>query len=285
MGRDIDPLCRWQVAGMSVPGISHLKAGLECQDAWELCGAGHPVDSNMATAVCVSDGAGSASKAFAGARLTAFAVSKWLYQHFPSALELREHRIAQSCLSKVTRSVRRATQKTGLVPSEYAATFVAVCVGSDGAWLALHLGDGGIIGRFGSRVLAVSQPEKGEFANETWFATSSDALDHIRVYGSAFNQELPAPDGFVLFSDGVENSLLDRRKGTIAHAASAMLDWFQNHPPDRVSTALEENISAVFRARSPDDCTIVLMAKPQERFRPSDNSTKAGIQNVAANAI
>jgi len=264
MGRNIDISSQWHVAGVSATGISHQKAGAECQDTWAVSQAVHPARLEVVTAACVSDGAGSVDKAFAGAKLTTFAVSNWLCEHFTSALKLSQDQIRQSCLAPVRRLVRRAAKRAGYSPNEYAATLVAVCVGSDGAWLALHLGDGGIIGRFGNRVLVVSQPEKGEFANETWFVTSSDALEHLRIYGSPFNPELCKPTGFVIFSDGVENSLLDRRTGTVAHAASIMLGWLPEHPPDRVSSALEQNINTVFREQSRDDCTVVLMAKPEK---------------------
>ncbi len=264
MGRNIDISSQWCVAGVSVIGSSHQKAGSECQDTWAFSQAVHPVSPEVVTAACVCDGAGSVGKAFAGAQLTAFAVSNWLLEHFPSALELSQDQIRQSCLVKVRRLVRRAAKSAGTSPDEYAATLVAVCVGSDGAWLALHLGDGGIIGKFGNQVLVVSQPEKGEFANETWFITSPDASEHLRIYGSPFNPELSKPTGFVVFSDGVENSLLDRRNASVAPAVPTMLDWLQEHPPDKVSIALEQNINTVFREQSHDDCTIVLMAKPEK---------------------
>lgn len=264
MGRNIDTSSPWRVAGASTIGISHQKTGAQCQDTWVLSQVVHPANLELVTAACVSDGAGSAGKAFAGARLTAFAVSNWLHEHFPSALTLSQDQIRQSCLAKVKRLVHRAATRAGYSPDEYAATLVAVCVGSDGTWLALHLGDGGIIGKFGNEVLVVSPPEKGEFANETWFVTSWDALEHLRIYGSPFNPELCTPTGFVIFSDGVENSLLDRRSATVAHAASIMLGWLREHSPAGVSRALEQNINTVFRKQSYDDCTIVLMAKRDE---------------------
>ena len=264
MGRNIDISSQWYVAGASVIGISHQKAGTECQDTWGLSQAVRRASLDVVTAACVSDGAGSVCNAFAGARLTAFAVSNWLREHFSSALTLTQDQIRQSCMATVSRLIRRAAQRAGCSPDEYAATLVAVCTGLDGSWLALHLGDGGIIGEFRDRALVVSQPEKGEFANETWFVTSSDALEHLRVYGSPFNPELSNPTGFIIFSDGVENSLLDRRNATVAHAASIMLGWLRGHSPTRVSRALEQNINAVFREQSCDDCSIVLMAKPDE---------------------
>lgn len=264
MGRNLDISSRWRVAGASVIGISHQKAGVECQDTWALSQAVHPASLEVVTAACVSDGAGSVGKAFAGARLTAFAVSNWLHEHFTSALTLSQDQIGQSCLAKVRRLVRRAATRAGRSPDEYAATLVAVSARSDGSWLALHLGDGGIIGKFGNQVLVVSPPEKGEFANETWFVTSSDASEHLRIYGSPFNPELCKPTGFVIFSDGVENGLLDRRNASVAHAASIMLGWLRGHSPAIVSKALEQNINTVFREQSYDDCTIVLMAKPDE---------------------
>ena len=280
MGRNIETSSYWLMAGVSTTGVSHEKAGVECQDAWACSRSVESDGSVVMAAACVSDGAGSVCKAFTGAKLTAWAVSVWLLEHFPSALEMPRDWIRQSCLSIVRRSIRRAAKRAGYPPDEYAATLVTVCVGSDGAWLALHLGDGGIIGRFGDEILVVSQPEKGEFANESWFTTSSDALEHIRIYGSPFNRGLSSPTGFVLFSDGVEDCLLDRRKGTVAKAASVMLDWFCDHSPDRVSTALQENIETAFRERSHDDCTIVLMAKPHERPEPSKKPPEGSVQII-----
>jgi serine/threonine protein phosphatase PrpC len=265
MGRNLNILSQWRVAGVSTIGTSHKQSGAECQDTWTISQAIIPAGFEVVTAVCVSDGAGSAEKAFAGAKLTAFAVSNWLCEHFPSALSLSQNQIGKACLAKVRRLVRRAAERAGYSPNEYAATLVAVCVGSNGAWLALHLGDGGIVGEFANQVLVVSPPEKGEFANESWFVTSEGALEHLRVYGSPFNQEFCKPTGFVIFSDGVENSLLNRRTGTVAHAASIMLGWLRGHPPAIVSRALEQNINMVFREQSYDDCTIVLMAKPKDK--------------------
>jgi len=264
MGGNIDISSQWRVAGASVIGSSHQKVGSECQDTWALSQAVHPASLEVVTAACVCDGAGSVGKSFVGAKLTAFAVSNWLLEHFPSALELSQDKIRQSCLAKVRRLVRRAATRSGYPSNEYAATLVAVCVGTDGAWLALHLGDGGIIGKFENQALVISTPEKGEFANETWFVTSPDASKHLRVYGSPFNPELCKPTGFVVFSDGVENSLLDRRNASVAPAVPTMLDWLQEHPADKVSIALEQNINTVFREQSHDDCTIVLMAKPEK---------------------
>ena len=274
MGRNIDISDRWRVAGVSTTGTSHQNTGAECQDTWALSRAIRPDSLEVVTVACVCDGAGSADRAFTGAKLTSFAVSNWLSENFLSALKLSQDEIREVCLAKVRRLIRRAARSAGCSLNEYAATLVAVCAGSDGAWLALHLGDGGIIGKFGNRVLVVSQPEKGEFANETWFVTSSDALEHLRIYGSPYNPELCKPTGFIVFSDGVENSLLDRRTGTVAHAASVMLGWLREQPPDRVSRALEQNINTVFREQSHDDCTIVLMAKPENTTQPEEHTTR-----------
>ncbi|MGA2916584.1 MAG: PP2C family serine/threonine-protein phosphatase [Sedimentisphaerales bacterium] len=257
-------MSQWRVAGISAIGTSHKQSGAECQDTWAVNQAVISANLEVVTAVCVSDGAGSVKKAFAGARLTAFVVSNWLHENFSSALTLTQNQIGKACLAKIRRSIRRTAERTRSSPNEYAATLVAVCVGANGAWLALHLGDGGIVGEFANQVLVVSPPEKGEFANESWFVTSPDALEHLRVYGSPFNRDLCKPTGFVIFSDGVENSLLDRRTGTVAHAASVMLGWLREHPSAMVSKALEQNINMVFREQSYDDCTIVLMAKPKE---------------------
>jgi len=264
MGRNMKTSSYWLVAGISTIGISHEKAGVECQDVWAYSQSVEPTGSMAMTAACVSDGAGSVSKASGGANLTAFAVSNWLSENFQSALQLSKEQIGRSCMARLRRLIRRAARSAASVPAEYAATLVAVCVGSDGAWLALHLGDGGIIGRFGNEVLAVSQPDKGEYANETWFVTSPGVLEHLKIYGSPFDPEPRTPTGFVVFSDGAKRSLVDRRTGAVGPAASIMLNWLKEYPLEKVSKTLDQNTKTVFREQSCDDCTIVLMGQSPE---------------------
>jgi len=261
MGRTLDISAGWQVAGASVTGISHQKAGTECQDARAVSRSIYPASLQLVTAVCVSDGAGSAAKAFAGARLTAYAVAGWLSENFPSALAQSQDKIRKSCLVRVKRLIRRAAVRSKRSLEDYAATVAAVAVGPEDRWLALHLGDGGIIGQFAEQILPVSVPDKGEFANQTWFVSSSDALEHLRIYGSPFNPGLCRPTGFVVFSDGVENSLLGRSGQSTAPAALIMLNWLRKYCPADVSEAVRENITGVFRQQSFDDCTIMVMAK------------------------
>lgn len=254
----------WRIAGASVIGTSHTRTGTECQDTWAYSQANCRASPDTLTAVCVSDGAGSVTKALSGAKLVACAVSNWLREHFLTALLLPQDEIGRLCLANAKRLVGRAAARTDCPSHEYAATLVAVCTKTSGEWLALHLGDGGIIGEFGGHAMVISLPEKGEFANESWFVTCSDAREHLRVYGSPFNSGPCKPTGFIVFSDGVENSLLDRRTGTVANAASLMLGWLRTHSAESVASALDQNIRTVFQEQSSDDCTIVLMAKPEK---------------------
>ena len=107
---------------------------------------------------------------------------------------------------------------------------------------------------------------KGEFAIETFFVSDRDAADRMRILrwgpGEACDRasEFESANGFLLFSDGLETSLLHRTTPEIAPAASTMLTWLDNYPEPEVTSAIHTNLSDVFRLRTMDDCTLVLMS-------------------------
>src|SRR4051794_30178504 len=59
------PVRRWRVQGVSVQGHSHLREGVECQDAYRQTTVG----SGPARVLAVADGAGSRERSAEGAAL------------------------------------------------------------------------------------------------------------------------------------------------------------------------------------------------------------------------
>jgi hypothetical protein len=75
---------------------------------------------------------------------------------------------------------------------------------------------GGIVGSFGGALRIVSAPRKGEFANETFFMTDNDAVASIDIQSGNAGGPPPPPEAFVLFTDGVEGALVNRRTGEVS---------------------------------------------------------------------
>ena len=261
MGGNLDmcqPTMSWLCAGASVTGRSHERAGVDCQDAWALFRATQ--DKSEVLAACICDGAGSAAKSRDGARLTSWIVSYWLAKRFEHALDDPDA-AAVELVQEAKESLECTAGRSGTSISDYACTIVAVAVRGDGHWLAVHLGDGGIIGQFDQTLLQVSAPQKGEFANVTYFITDEDASENIELRSSTRGTFPENPQGFALFSDGLEGSLVSRHTGEAASAVATMLAWHHRVCEDEVSQAIEANLNDVFRTQTGDDCTLVLIGR------------------------
>ena len=61
----------------------------------------------------------------------------------------------------------------------------------------------------------LSLPENGENPSETWFVTSPDALEHLRLLRG---DQGPGPGTVLLMSDGASGLLLEKRSLTLSPA-------------------------------------------------------------------
>ena len=251
---------QWKVAGASVIGKWHEAAGGRCEDAWasarqQLLG-GHE-----ALAVCVSDGAGSAANGWVGAQIVCRFLADWLVKNPNKAFCEDTDERQWAIVSALKRVLRRAALGRGADLKSYACTIIAVLVTTEGKWLSVHLGDGGIVGLFDGFLRIVSAPRRGEFANETFFVTDNDAIDNIIINGGGPGSKTPQPQAFALFSDGVEGSLVNRHTGEVCQVLLRVFDWLTNSEEADVTTALETNLRDVFRERSSDDCSLVIIVQ------------------------
>lgn len=163
--------------------------------------------------------------------------------------------------SNLKRVLRRAAAGSGVALKSYACTVVAALTTTDGRWLTVHLGDGGVVGSFGGALRIVSAPRKGEFANETFFVTDNDAVESIDIQSGDAGAPTPLPEAFALFTDGVEGALVNRRTGEVSRVLATMFDWLVNNSEADVAAALETNLKDVFRERSGDDCSLAIIVQ------------------------
>jgi len=204
----------WESVGVSAVGSSHLKTGTPCQDT---CVTRYSADGEW-IAVVVSDGAGSASRSQEGSAY----VSKFFADELLRLVEHLKTRppgnwISDFIIEKVlqTRNQLRDYSNSDDL-SDFHCTLVACLQGPSGGF-AVHLGDGAIVGGYtkgtSNQVVKetfLSEPENGEYANETYFVTESSWVKHLRI------APLPKMDWFICCTDGGE-SLIFRSRSELKH--------------------------------------------------------------------
>jgi hypothetical protein len=185
-------------------GQSHQTSQIPCQDKFS-CKVS--ADGRWLS-VAVSDGAGSALNAEAGAEITSTIFCEELLG-LSIQLESRApgewiNDFVVECVLKVRNQLRNKAKSDDI--KSFHCTLVAALVGPEGGF-SIHIGDGCIFGgqfkndsQRGEVELnsnfVISKPENGEYTNETFFITEGNWIKHLRV------TPLPRLDWVVACTDG-----------------------------------------------------------------------------------
>lgn len=197
----------WKAIARYEVGISHQKQQLPCQDFADYC----ILDDVIIGAI--ADGAGSAKYSDIGAKLAVEAVLEY-FTEFSQRLQKRkcwEQSFSQPLSEKTAKKrFKNALEKVNIVLQEQAdskdyavedlACTLLVFVATPHWIAAMQIGDGFIVVRSqDSEYQMLFQPDKGEFANETTFVTSRNALDDMQV--KVFSEK---PEFICASTDGLE---------------------------------------------------------------------------------
>jgi uncharacterized protein YegL len=161
---------------------------------------------------------------------------------------------------KLTFYLTEKAESLGITVKELASTLLFVVLKETKGqiqYLAGHIGDGVIVQFQNNQTSVFSPPEQGEFSNSTFFVTSKDARTHFRLYRGVLNPN----EGFMLFSDGVADTLYHKQTQTAAPACAKMFEWLDTYSQRQVTKATRDNLQKVFREESPvgDDCSLAIL--------------------------
>jgi len=296
----------WRVMGETVPGASHLRAGIPNQDAIlqvRESGRGLPV------VVSVSDGHGS-DKCFRSDRGSRFAVkeaarlvgefldeSRGLSDHAELESRAREHlprefvgrwrEAAEADLKGrpfTAVELETVAEKDGprgrqLVEENpllaYGATSLTVAVTESFA-LYMQLGDGEILNVSAAGGLTRALPEDERlFANETTSLCTPDAEKNFRVRLLPLAGEPPAL--ILLSTDGYVNSFSD--SAGFLKVGSDLLEMLRADGFDPINASLKGWLEEATRVGSGDDCTLGLICRMDALNK---NDAKTGSEGVGA---
>jgi hypothetical protein len=257
------PRQSWRVASACEIGTSHMSSGTPCQDyvAHRIVRAkgGHVFVS------VVSDGAGSAKHSEIGSWLTSSTFIELVELYFESGgrvVDIDRDRVVSWIVAITERLIEKA-RYDGNDPKDYSCTLIAAIIGPHAAAFA-QIGDGAVVVSHGEADgwSWVFWPQHGEYANQTTFVLSENALATLE-----FSVAPRRIDEFAMFSDGIERMVL--------HAATkAVNDAFfeQMFIPVRASKArgldqkLSEKLkiylgSAAVNARTNDDKSLLMATR------------------------
>ncbi len=193
---------QWQMIAASVPGESHLRRGMPCQDAHRV----EELDKEGMVAA-VADGLGSAPLAERGAQVAVDVAVTTLCATLDRRLPKQEKAwvkaLHQAFVTAQSALVALAAAEARPL-ADYATTLIVVAVTK--RWLAVgQVGDGAVVAQLADGVMTIlTRPQRGEFANETRPLTSPDALAAI-TYVCRPSQV----QALALFTDGVQQLCLD----------------------------------------------------------------------------
>ncbi|HEV7517613.1 MAG TPA: PP2C family serine/threonine-protein phosphatase [Thermoanaerobaculia bacterium] len=271
----------WRFAFASTVGTSHIKVGLPCQDA-SACLLVPTAEGQTVLVALLADGAGSASRAEAGAQLAC----TFLLGEITAALAagaalttLTREAIAD-LLRQLQARIGQQAEAEGRQARDFAATLVAAVVGAREA-VFFQVGDGAIVvstPEDGDAYSWVFWPGSGEYENTTFFLTDADVERHLEWERS----EQPV-DQVALFSDGLQRLALHYQSRT-AHAPffrskMQVLEAAEDAAPARLSEQLARFLSSPeVNARTDDDKTLILATR--RRPTPPLGTADAGADGL-----
>lgn len=238
-----------KIAGATSQGRGHISKNIPCQD--KIFSVKH---GNYAF-IGLADGAGSCRYSDIGAAFVLKETNKILKKKFDRFFLSEYSSVNFDILSYIKLRLQIYSKNKRLEYKELSSTLLCVAV-KDNRFISIHLGDG-VIGyiKRDQELKVLSDPSNSEYANATYFVTSPDAKHFLKLYKGELNDI----GGFILMSDGTEESLYNKKGKFLAQAVKSMFDWLDKFKELEVSAALKDNLDSVIKQKTTDDCSLIIL--------------------------
>lgn len=243
-----------KVAHAYIQGRAHREKNIPCQDRVM------SLSKKNITVLSLADGAGSAKHSDIGAEITIFEINQQISTLFDDLYRVADEDAKDYLSQIISESLKRESVVREIEFEDLSSTLMFVAV-DNSRYLAGHIGDG-IMGSLCSNgvettVKVFSHPAKGEYHNSTFFTTDKNLPNHFRIYKGT----IADIKGFILMSDGAEESLFDRREQQFAPAVNKFFDWLNDYSEVEVNQALSRSIEEKICLKTTDDCSVGILRK------------------------
>ena len=247
----------WKCSQCAIQGRGHVDKGIPCQDK---VGIRHSKGTHV---MCLSDGAGSAKLSHFGAECVVEYGLNLFVSSFEDVFEISDGDKAKTViLETVLEGIEAKAKELSCDIKDLAATFLAVAVHED-KYIIVHVGDG-VIGYLSDGIIKVaSSPSNGEFSNETFFVTSSNAATAMKIFKGHINNI----EGFVIMSDGTEQSLYNKKNNSLGKAVVKLLKYNVMLNENAMANQLRQTFNDIIIQKTKDDCSIALMSRECDHIR------------------
>lgn len=239
-----------------VRGRGHVADGGRGQDRTAY------LSRNGVQALCLSDGAGSASHSEFGAQALVDAGCRLLVNRFSDFVVRQDGAALKTeIVEHLLDRLRDVAARQNVEVRDLAATFLAVAAAGE-EFLIVHVGDGVVGYVKDGNALVASGPDNSEFANQTTFLASEGVVAAMRI----LRGRLDGVDGFILMSDGTANSLYNARTKALAPACLKIVAQLASAPTPRTKNPahkkqLRRLLDTKVRFATKDDCSIGVLAR------------------------
>lgn len=241
----------WSYSSCQVQGRGHIKAQVPCQDKTKT------IFEDGTYVIALADGAGSAKLSHYGASCVVESISDLFIHHFEDLFANEDGRLVKlAIMDKVLTDINSKAEELSCTPKDLASTMLVVAVNNE-RFIIAHIGDG-VIGYLDGDVLkTASAPSNGEHVNETHFVTSGDAINTMKLFkGSVKNIA-----GFVIMSDGTEQSLYNKKGNTLSPSVIKLMQRNIVLDEEVMCEQLDSTFKNVITTRTHDDCSIALLSR------------------------
>lgn len=195
---------RWSVESDQLAGSRHRKKEMLCQDST----ACQMSDGRLAIALV--DGIGKTDKSAWNSKEMARMISQFLLENYTDIQQSEEVVVSYNLMLQVEQQISRKSKEYEISKKELASTLLGVAIDPEaGTYCTIHLGDGAIAMQDeDDKIYLLSEPENGEWINETVLSTSEHALKHLKVHKG----KIQSIQSFLLISDGIFKGYYDLKK-------------------------------------------------------------------------
>ena len=246
----------WITNSVFVQGKGHIAQDLPCQDRV------YTTERNGVSVIALADGAGSRPLSQYGAEIVTRTATNFILQHKEELYDGENFKDLKASLYQELLEALDKGAKDHECESIKDLASTLLCLGIyQNRLFIIHVGDGVIIYRKNGELLPLSEPDNGEYANQTTFVTSSSAFEHLRFKRAEIPEEA---DAFFIMSDGSSASLYDERKKRPSNALNLFADTSKQYSREVIHEELTAFFEESIRKHTLDDCSLCMMVRTEK---------------------